>query len=42
MALVCAPIVSTTIERILHIPVATIQPQESVIRAIQLAAQKVR
>ncbi len=42
MALVCAPIVSTTIERILHIPVATIQPQESVIRAIELAAMKVR
>ena len=41
-ALVWAPIVSTTIERILHIPVATIQPQESVIRAIELAAQKVR
>jgi len=42
MALVCAPIVSTTIERILHIPVATIQPQESVLRAIALAAEKVR
>jgi len=42
MALVCAPIVSTTIERILHIPVATIQPQESVLRALALAAEKVR
>jgi len=42
MALVCAPIVSTTIERILHIPVATIQPQESVLRALAMAAEKVR
>jgi predicted transcriptional regulator len=42
MALVCAPIVSTTIERILHIPVATIQPRESVLDAIALAASKVR
>ncbi len=41
MALVCAPIVSTTIEKILHIPVATIQPRESVLRAIALAASKV-
>lgn len=42
MALVCAPIVSTTIERILHIPVATIQPQESVLRALAMASEKVR
>jgi len=42
MALVCAPIVSTTIERILHIPVATIQPRESVHRAIAMAVEKVR
>ncbi|NOQ53442.1 MAG: transcriptional regulator, partial [Thermoplasmata archaeon] len=42
LALVCAPIVSTTIEKILHIPVATIQPRESVLRAIALAASKVR
>lgn len=41
LALVCAPIVSTTIERILHIPVATIQPRESVLDAIALAASKV-
>lgn len=41
LALVCAPIVSTTIERILHIPVATIQPRESVLRAIALAVSKV-
>ena len=42
LALVCAPIVSTTIERILHIPVATIQPRESVHRAIAMAVEKVR
>lgn len=42
LALVCAPILSTTIEKILHIPVATIQPRESVLDAIALAASKVR
>ena len=42
MALVCAPIVSTTIERILHIPVATIAPRQSVLNAIALAASKIR
>lgn len=41
-ALVCAPIVSTTIERILHIPVATIQPRRSVLEAVAMAAGKVR
>ncbi len=40
VALVCAPIVSTTIEKILHIPVATIQPRECVLDAIGLAADK--
>jgi predicted transcriptional regulator len=41
IALVCAPIVSSTIERILHIPVATIQPRESVLEAIAMAVGKV-
>ncbi len=41
VALVCAPIVSSTIERILHIPVATIMPRRSVLDAIALAASKV-
>lgn len=39
-ALVCAPIVSPTVEKILNIPVATINPTNSIIRAIELAARK--
>ncbi|UCE73320.1 MAG: helix-turn-helix domain-containing protein [Methanomassiliicoccales archaeon] len=39
-AVVCAPIVSTTIEKILRIPVATIMPKDSMIEAIELAAKK--
>ncbi len=39
-AVVCAPIVSTTIEKVLHIPVATIMPKNSLIEAIELAAKK--
>jgi predicted transcriptional regulator len=42
VALVCAPIVSTTIEKILHIPVATIMPRRSVLDAIALAAKKAK
>ena len=40
-AIVCAPIVSTTIEKIVNIPVAVMMPKESLARAIKLAAQKV-
>lgn len=40
-ALVCAPIVSTTVEKILRIPVATIMPKNSMIEAIELAAKKI-
>jgi len=40
-ALVCAPIVSPTVERLLSIPVATIIPKDSVIRAIEVAARKI-
>ncbi|RZN37260.1 MAG: helix-turn-helix domain-containing protein [Methanophagales archaeon ANME-1-THS] len=40
-ALVCAPIVSPTVERIVTIPVATIRPTASVTRAIELAAKKI-
>ena len=40
VAVVCAPIVSTTIEKILRIPVATIMPKESMTEAIKLAAKK--
>jgi predicted transcriptional regulator len=39
-ALVCAPIVSSVIEQLVHIPVATIIPKESVQRAIELASRK--
>ncbi len=39
-AVVCAPILSHTIERILSIPVTTIKPRGSVIRAVELAAKK--
>jgi predicted transcriptional regulator len=39
-ALVCAPIVSTTVEKVLRIPVATIMPRDSLIAAIELAAKK--
>jgi len=38
--IVCAPIVSGTIEQLVHIPVATIIPKESMARAIELAARK--
>jgi len=40
VAVVCAPIVSSTIEKILRIPVAIIMPKESMIEAIKLAAKK--
>lgn len=41
-AIVCAPIVSPTIEKVLRIPVATIMPKDSLIRAIELAAKKTK
>jgi predicted transcriptional regulator len=40
VAVVCAPIVSTTIEKILRIPVATIMPKDGLTDAIELAAKK--
>ena len=40
-ALVCAPIVSHTVEKIVSIPVATIMPKESIIEAIEIAMKKV-
>lgn len=39
-ALVCAPIVATTVEKVLRIPVASIMPRDSLIAAIELAAKK--
>lgn len=42
-AVVCAPIVSTTIEKVLRIPIATIMPpRDCLITAIELAAKKMR
>jgi predicted transcriptional regulator len=41
-AVVCAPIVSTTIEKVLRVPVATIMPKDSMTAAIELAARKTR
>jgi len=40
-ALVCAPIVSSTVEKVVNIPVATIRPISSVARAVELVAKKV-
>jgi predicted transcriptional regulator len=40
VAIVCAPIVSSVIEQLVHIPVATIIPRESVQRAIEIASRK--
>ena len=41
-ALVCAPIVSPTVEKVLTIPVTAIMPRDSLIEAIRLAAKKSR
>jgi predicted transcriptional regulator len=40
-ALVCAPIVSSTVEKIIRIPVTTIMPKKSLIEAIEIAVQKI-
>jgi predicted transcriptional regulator len=40
VAIVCAPILSSVIEQLVRIPVATIIPRESVQRAIEHAARK--
>jgi len=40
-ALVCAPIVSPTIEKIINIPVTTIIPKDSLLDAIELALKKI-
>ncbi len=40
-ALVCAPIASPTVEKIVNIPVVTIRPISSVRRAIELAVKKI-
>lgn len=40
VAVVCAPIVSPTIEKVLEIPIALIDPKDSMIDAVKLAARK--
>lgn len=40
VAVVCAPIVSATIEKVVDVPIATIMPRDSVTEAIRLAAKK--
>jgi predicted transcriptional regulator len=40
-ALVCAPIVSSTVEKILRIPVATIMPKNSLLEAIERVSKKI-
>jgi predicted transcriptional regulator len=40
IAVVCAPIVAPTIEKLLSVPVSVIIPSESLLRAIELAAEK--
>lgn len=40
-ALVCAPIVSHTVEKIVSIPVTTIMPKESITEAIEIAMRKI-
>ncbi len=40
-AIVCAPIVSSTIEKILHIPIVTIMPKDGLKEAINIAVKKV-
>jgi predicted transcriptional regulator len=41
-SLVCAPIVSPTVEKVLTIPISTIMPRDSLLAAIKLAAKKMR
>ncbi|MBM4237092.1 MAG: transcriptional regulator [Euryarchaeota archaeon] len=40
LAVVCAPIIASTIEKILTIPVSVVIPRESMLRAIESAAKK--
>jgi predicted transcriptional regulator len=40
-ALVCAPIASSTVEKVVTIPVATIRPRASIARAIELVVKKI-
>lgn len=39
-SIVCAPIVSSTVERVVQSPIVTIAPKDSVLEAIRVAAKK--
>ena len=39
-AVVCAPIVSSTVERVVRVPIVTIAPKDSVLEAIRIGAKK--
>jgi predicted transcriptional regulator len=39
-AIVCAPIVSSTVERVVRAPIVTIAPKDSVLEAIRIGAKK--
>ena len=39
-AIVCAPIVSSTVERVIRVPIVTIAPKDSVLEAIRIGAKK--
>ncbi|MCC7571871.1 MAG: helix-turn-helix domain-containing protein [Candidatus Methanofastidiosum sp.] len=41
-ALVCAPIVSSIVEKVVSIPVVTIMPQKSILLALKTAAKKLK
>jgi predicted transcriptional regulator len=41
VGLVCAPIVSPTVEKVVSIPVATIMPHESIFNAIEIVGKKI-
>ena len=41
-AIVCAPIIGTTVAKIVKIPVVTIMPESSVVKAIKAAAKRAR
>jgi predicted transcriptional regulator len=40
LAIVCAPIVAPTIQKILTVPVSIVIPRDSILKAIEVAAQK--
>jgi len=40
IAIVCAPVLSTTIEKMVDVPVFTMRPKESIIRAVRQAVEK--